>query len=180
MKAAKNQTELGAQLGVTQQAVSKLLRREDWPARRRGPWPAGDVKKLQAWHATLQEDRASDEPSPMDGLSAALKQMNILLKKEQREKYRLENEIRRGELVARDMLETSLGGLTDQFLRIFDEIRLTFPRRFKIDAARVNELMDAYQKRLVDRAEIEQRTVAEAIEASRNRRRGKGGGGSKR
>jgi phage terminase Nu1 subunit (DNA packaging protein) len=171
VKNAKNQSELGQRLGITQQAVSKLIRHEEWPVKKRGPWSKDEVGRVARWHESLQEDRSSDTPDAGAELNTALKQMKILLAKEQRERIKLQNEVTRGELVAKDMLENALGGLTDQFLRIFDEIRLTFPRRFKMDPVRLEELMDAYQKRLVDQAELEQQKITEAVEASRRRRK---------
>lgn len=169
MATIRSQGELAKLLGVSQQAVSKLVRGDGWPAKRRGPWSAEEVGAIIRWHQGTQEDRAAPDAQQSD-LSNAVKQMRVLLMKSQRETHQLKNELLRGQLVQRDMLDGALGGLTEQFLLVLDQIRLTFPRRFGIDGAELDRAIAPFLKQVSDRAEIELRSLDEVLTAARKRR----------
>lgn len=174
--AARNQADLGTMLGgISQQAVSKLIKSAGWPVRKRAPWSAEDVRAVLEWHGTLREPTHDGAAGAVGGgdaaqVSLALKQMTVLLRKEQREKVRLENEIKKGKLVQRELLDLSLGGLADQFVAIVEQLRMNLPRRFEgIDQAELDHLLDAYLRKLANQTEIQGRSVDEAIAEARRR-----------
>ena len=83
-KQANHQRELAVEIGVSQSTVSKMLKRPDWPVKRRAaPWPARDITAIQQWRQTLQEDRAREDSQPPAGdLATAHKRVKILLDSE--------------------------------------------------------------------------------------------------
>jgi phage terminase Nu1 subunit (DNA packaging protein) len=192
--AARNQAQLGELLGVSQPAVSKLIKSDGWPVKKRGPWSAPEVRKVMDWHATLRP--RTDEGAVVPGgggsdaeLNRALKQMNILLKKAQRDNVQLAYEVKKGQLVQREMLDSALGGLADQFIKIIEQLRMNLPRRFKgIDSRALDDLLDAYLIKLANQTEIKARSVDDAIAEARRRAaaskgqasKSKRGGGRKR
>jgi phage terminase Nu1 subunit (DNA packaging protein) len=172
---ARNQAELGELLGITQQAVSKLIKTPGWPVKKRGPWSTSEVRSVLDWHATLREQTHQGANDSVGGGSAAevslaLKQMTVLLRKEQREKVKLENEIKRGKLVQRELLDLSLGGMADQFVNVIEQLRMNLPRRFPgIDKDGLDHLLDAYLLKLANQTEIQARSVDDAIAEARRR-----------
>ncbi len=115
---AKSQGELANSLGVSQQAVSKLLTRADWPVRRSAPWSAGDVAKVAAWRSTLQEDRSADASAATENASkvnTGLKIERMLLTRAQRK--RLE-----GELIPRSLCDAALEALAKLFVQSLDDM----------------------------------------------------------
>lgn len=173
--AARNQADLGELLGVTQQAVSKLVKSDGWPVKRRGPWSAGEVRQLIEWHTTIRPQTHRDAAPMMGGgtaaeLNLAKTQMEILLKKAQREKAQLEVEIKKGKLVQRELLDKSLGGLANEFVAIIEQLRTNLPRLFDgVDKDRLNKTLDAYLKRLANMTEIQARSVEDVISEARRR-----------
>lgn len=153
-KSARTQRQLADLLGITQQAVSKLSKRRDWPVRRRGPWSTEDVTKLTQWRATLQEDRSQLAFASDDELGTLYKQSQLLLKTEQAKRARLEREVLTGEKIRREALDSALGGMAAAFVAICNEIEMTFPARFGVPADRISDMLDEYRRGLVDRGEV--------------------------
>lgn len=173
--AARNQAELGELLGVSQQAVSKLVKSAGWPVRKRGPWSAGDVRTVLEWHGSLRPQTHAEAGAALGGsddaeLNRALKQMRILLTKAQRDKAQLEVEVKRGQLVQRELLDISLGGLSNQFLLMIEQLRINLPKRFRgINRDELDDLLDAYLEKLANLTEIEARSVDDAVVEARRR-----------
>lgn len=99
------QTQLAETIGVSRQAVAKLLKHHDCPIGSTGPWQAADVRKFIEWHGTLQEDRSKPSSSQMpDGMTPG-RAVEIRLKMERMKKVKLEREILERLYVARDEVE---------------------------------------------------------------------------
>ena len=68
-KQCKTQKDLTGVLGVSKGTVSKYIQRDDWPSKKRGPWSAAEVKKIQAWRKGLQSDRSGKRDDPLPDTS---------------------------------------------------------------------------------------------------------------
>ncbi len=51
--------QLAREVGRSRTAVTKWLKRRDFPASRTGPWSAAEVQAIREWMATLQPDRGN-------------------------------------------------------------------------------------------------------------------------
>lgn len=77
----RTQGHLGKSLGVARQTASAMLKRDDFPFSRTGPWSEADVETIRQWReAHLQEDRSAhlrgepiyppSQPGPRNGAAA--------------------------------------------------------------------------------------------------------------
>ena len=194
---------LAAILEVDPATLRRYLKRSDWPVDRAPPWSAADVEAVRRWRGTLQEDRAAgahargnpappDEqasPAPLEDLGAAYKKVQILLSRERMEHERLKRRLLAGELIERDRIDESLGGLADLFVQMFVELERTLPGRLASRTSAQIErdlgpLLDNYRNRILDRGDYELRTLAEArtraARPTKQRRRGRPGAGGRR
>ena len=184
--AASTATELAEALGIAGSTVSRYLRRADWPTGRAPPWSPGEIERIRRWRAGLQEDRAAGEHSGeapgggavraegeqrraplLEDLAAAYKKVQILLSRERMEHERLKRRLLAGELIEREQIDHTLGGLTDVFLQTFDELERTLPGRLaRRTSAQIERdlgpLLDGYRRRVIERGEYELCTLAEA------------------
>ena len=178
MAAAKSQTALAAELGIAQPSVSKLCRHPEWPVKRRGPWSAGEVAKVAAWRATLQEDRSAEpaaDGAPGGGdLRAILQKANIALKVEQTKTAKLKREAMEAERVTREQFEGGLGGLAMLMVEEVEGLRLAIPSRFPdVDPDKLDLLLDGALRRIADTLQVEARKVDEVVAAAGTSRRGR-------
>ena len=200
-----NQVELGRVLGISQQAVSKLVKRADWPVRRRGPWSGEDVSRVRAWHrgGAVQEDHSAgmrgDSRREAGGFDwggvagvdeaaeremAAPRKMKLqaetALKTQQAQMAKLKREVFEQERVTRTVFEGGLGGLAEAFREMLEGLRSSLPTRCPgLDRAVFDEALDAGLERILSRAQHELRSLDDVMGETRKRRRGRpaGGGG---
>jgi len=178
---AKSQSALATLLGVSQPAVSKLVRHADWPvSRRRGPWSQQDVLAIVRWHEGLQDNRAAALPGAGGGggdgqdLARMLKQTQIAYKAQQTKTAKLKHEMLEQERVTREMFEGGLAGLASTFVEMVEGWRLAIPSRFPgVDPEGLNLILDSGLKQLADKLEVEAKGVDEVVMKAKASRRGR-------
>lgn len=174
MEGAGSQAELGRLLGVSQQAVAKLVKHEGWPVKRSGPWSGAEVLAVVRWHEGLQEDRSAPMGSGVDDLTRLLKQATIACKMEQSKTAKLKREMLERERVTREMFEGALGGLAAVMVEVVEGWRLSIPSRFPgVDPEGLDLILDSGLRRLADKTEVEARSVDEVVMAAKRGRRGR-------
>lgn len=176
MAGARTQTELAKRLGVVQPAVSKYVRDATWPVKRRGPWSAGEVNKIEEWYHSKNASRSPE--SAITGEAAQLQrlklQSEILLKQEQRKTYQLKREMLERERVTIEQYEGALGGLAEMFVKEVEGLRLTLVQRFSgVDPASLDDVLDSILGRLANTTEIKAVEVEAAVASARRKRRGR-------
>ncbi len=164
MKMLQNQAELAGFLGIRKRSLQRLLARPDWPIGKHAPWSADDAREARRWRReSLQNpnSRKRDEVDPE--LARQLMEARIELAKARRDKLAFENELLRGRYVPRETLDGAMGGLAAVFVQILQEIEFTWPGRFShgIDVKGAERLLDSYRRRIIEKGELELRSLSD-------------------
>ncbi len=168
---ARSQRELAAAVGLSQPAILKWIRHEAWPFPATGPW---DVKKVQAWAAGLQEDRAK----PITG---AGEKINQAWKLEKTLHERVKRKQREGQLVDRSLLDRALEAVTKSYVDALGELERALPLQIAgLDPGQVERIVRdrvrGIREQLASRQVIELDAVEQAVRlANQPKARGRPG-----
>jgi len=118
----KSGRALAKALGVGESTVREYLQRAEWPVKRRAPWSATDLQRINAWRRQLQEDRGGSASSDDDTvkINKHLKLESMLLKRTQRKKLE-------GTLVEKHLLDGALEGLAKLFVQTLADLERSLP-----------------------------------------------------
>lgn len=177
---------MAAAIGVSPGRVSQLAAEPGWPVNKRGPWPAADVEAVKAWHQARRRQapgtpagaaptagQANDDEGP--DLAKAYAQVRVLLYRERTQHEKVKREILEGQLIRRDAVDGALGGLAAVFIAVLHDVELALPGRLAgLDAPAIevelSRYMDAARRRIIESAEYETKSLAEATTAAQRRR----------
>lgn len=103
---------LGRALGVSHQAAHKYVNDPRWPFGG-GPWPAGDVEKMNAWRASLRRDDADSLTKARTLKAQASAQKDLLEVKIKSGKFHNADECRRRRLLCIHQCKQDLLAIPD-------------------------------------------------------------------
>lgn len=124
----RTQEQFAKAIGITRQALAKLLLKEDWPTRKKPAWGQRDLQAVKQWRKLhLQEDRSAPDAGETDGggddaadpnapLFAKPKSIEQQLKAERIQDLRFRRERQAGLLIKRSIFDAAVIALANRFV----------------------------------------------------------------
>ena len=146
--------------------MREYLARADWPVGKAPPWGRGDVQRVRAWQATLQEDRGGDDGEG-DGKARAV---NLGYKLERMLHERVKRKRAEGSVVDRALLDRALEALARLFVSSLDELERALPLQIAgLDPGQVEKVVKdrvrSIREQLAGRQVIELDSIEQAVKA---------------